>query len=1040
MSIRPFAVVAALILGLGAATPRTAAGQAGTITGTVTDTGGRPISVAQIGVEGTNLTAVSAENGRFTVRNVPSGTHRISVRRVGFSPYTQSDVVVPPGGTVEVNVRLSIAVLRLQNMVVTATSDPIEGVRAPFSVGRVTSEDIKSVPTTNSAAAAIQGKVAGVNIIRSSGQPGSGVSVQLRTPVNFQRSNSPMYVVDGVILGSTFSGTTVDLEALDIETIEVVKGAAAASLYGSRAANGVISITTSRGAGLPQGQTRIGYRTEFGFSQAPTNVNVSKHHEFLANSQGQYLDTLGNIITNLSLRQLDPNRIQDNSYAKTYDNIGTFFKPGGFQTHSVNFAQNAQATNFLISLNQKHERGSLQQNEGFLQRSGRVNLDHRMGDAVTFQVSAFHSRNTQDPLSGDPFSGLLLFQPDIDLGKRGEDGQLLPQPDPLYTERENPIWRQASRFGQNRRARTLASVDGRYAPLSWLTLSSNLSYDRSDLNDEFYLPKGTPLSITANNPATGQIDEDLTNTDALNGSMSATVLQAIGGLTARLTSTGIAERERSLNVFARGTDLFVADVQDLSIAGTRTVSSQLIEIRANAFVTSLGLDYNGKYIVDGLVRRDGSSLFGPGNRWNTYYRASTAYRMAEEPWWPFNGSLNEFKLRYSIGTAGSRPGFSDQYETWTVNGSTGAVTKERLGNKDLKPSHTTEQEFGVDMIFRDRYSLELSYVRQVTRDQITDVQLPATTGYQSQWQNTGIGEGRTLEATFQAQVMDRKDFSWSTTVVADRSRSKIVEWNTRCFIDNLRSLCSGSDLAGMNGMRLIRNADQLPAIHASAESRAKFQRNDDGFLVPVGAGRSWQDRLWGTEVDVDGVKYPWGMPMVQPFANGTPDGVFPIGNSNADANVGWLNNFRYRNLSLHAQLHSQIGGGVYNFTKQRMYQLYRHGDVDQFGKAEVRKKPISYYQTVYNRAENTDYFIEDASYLKLRELALSYRVSKEMLGRVGLGSFAPDGLTMGLIGRNLWTLTKYSGWDPEVGTATARLDNFNYPNTRTLTGSVEISF
>ena len=1039
MTFRKFGLVSVLAVVVGAAIPGAASAQSGSITGTVTDTAGRPISVAQVGVEGTTLLAVTQENGRFSIANVPAGSHRLSVRRVGFNPYTRTGVVVPPGGTVNVEIALTVAALRLQNMVVTATSDPIEGVKAPFTVGRVTAEDIKSVPTTNSAAASIQGKVAGVNIIRSSGQPGDGVSVQLRTPVNFQRSNSPMYVVDGVILGSTFSGTTVDLEALDIESVEVVKGAAAASLYGSRAANGVISITTSRGKNLGEGQTRIGYRTEYGFSQAPTNVSVSKHHEFLANEQGEYLDSLGNVATSLSQRVLDPDRIQDNPYRRTYDNIGTFFRPGQFQTHSVNFAGMARATNFMVALNQKHEQGSLENNDGFQQRSGRVNLDHRFRDNLSFQVSAFHSRNAQDPLSGSPFNSLLLFQPDVDLGKRGPDGQYLMQPDPLY-ETENPIWRQASRFGENRRARTLASADLRYTPLNWLTLSSNLSYDRSDINSEFYLPKGTPLSVTQENPATGQIDQDITTTDALNASFSAAFLQAFGDLTARLTTTALAEREKSLNVFARGTDFFVQDVPDLSVAATRTVASQLVDIRANGMLASLGMDYAGKYILDGLVRRDGSSLFGPENRWNTYYRGSVAYRLAEEPWWPFTQSLNEFKLRYSIGTAGSRPGFSDQYETWTVSGSTGAVTKERLGNKNLKPSHTTEQEFGVDMIFRDRFSLELSYITQVTRDQITDVQLPATTGYQSQWQNTGVGEGNTYEATFQAQVLTQPDFTWGMTMVADRSRSKIREWSTRCFIDDLRSMCSGSDLAGMHGMRFIRRVDQLPAIHTTAAAREAFQVNDDGFLVPVGVGRSWQDRLWGTDVEVDGVKYPWGMPIIQQGPNGTPDGVFPIGNSNADVNLGWLNNFRYRGLYLHAQLHAQVGGAVYNFTKQRMYQLYRHGDVDQAGKPEVRKKPISYYQTVYNRAENTDYFVEDASYLKLRELALQYRVSNAALRRVGLARFAPEGVTFGIIGRNLWTLTDYTGWDPEVGTATQRLDNFAYPNTRTFTGSLEINF
>ena len=1044
MSSRKFisAVLGLSLSLMGAA--GTAAAQAGTIAGTVTDRGsGQPVSGAQIAIEGTTRGTVTQENGRFSIPGVSPGTYAVTIRRVGYIPATRRGIVVTAGATATVDEALEVSALRLQSMVVTGTTDPIEGVRSPYTVGRLSSEDIKTVPTVNSAAAAIQGKVAGVSIIRSSGQPGAGVQVQLRTPNNIRGgatngpTNSPMYVVDGVILGSTFDATTVDLEALDIESIEVVKGAAAASLYGSRAANGVISIKTSRGASLGDNETRISARSEFGTSSTPTNLSLNNHHYFLIDQQGRYINASGQLVSQAG-RIPDPDGISDNRFGgKTYNNIENLFQPDGFLTFSTNISRNSQASNFLVSLNQKQERGALENNDGFVQRSGRVNLDHRIGDAVSFSVSAFNSRDNQDELSGSPFWDILMFQPDMNLLQRDETGQYARQPDPLYADFENPLWRQASRESNTKRSRTLASVDARYSATSWLSVSTNASYDRSDLLDEFYLPKGTPISLTSDAESNGQVDKESEITDALNASITATAMWNFGPVTTRFTATGLAERENNLAFTASGTNLFVRDVPDLSIANTRTVSSNLIDIRSEGYLASAALDYEGKYVLDGLFRRDGSSLFGPLARWNNYYRVSGAYLLSEEGWWPVPESMNLFKLRYSIGTAGSRPSFSNRYETWTVNGTTGAVTKGTLGNVNLRPAHTTEQEFGVDFILRNLYSFELSYIRSSTKNQLSDIELSAITGYTEQWRNVGRQDGETYEATLQANFINKKDLSWSATLIADRSDSKIKEWGTTCFATGLRYVCPGNSIAGMYGARHLRRASELPEDLRGAANQ--FQVNDDGYLVPVGVNGNYQDRLFGTTLNINGRELPWGLPILAQDENGD-EWFGKIGSSLADVNLGYLNNVRWNGFNFHTHFQAQVGGDVYNNTRQRLYQHFRHGDVDQTGKAEQLKKPISYYTAVYNRNDNTAAFVEDGSYLKLRELAVIYKLSPGLLGRIGLGTVAPNGISLGLIGRNIWTLTGYSGYDPEVGSPANRYDSFTYPPTRTLTGSVEITF
>ena len=448
-----------------------------------------------------------------------------------------------------------------------------------------------------------------------------------------------------------------------------------------------------------------------------------------------------------------------------------------------------------------------------------------------------------------------------------------------------------------------------------------------------------------------------------------------------------------------------------------------------------GLDYAGKYVFDGLVRRDGSSLFGPDARWNTYHRVSGAWLMGRENWWPFQ-QLGDFKLRYAWGTAGSRPNFTDQYETWSVNGTTGAITKTALGNKDLRPALTSEHEAGVDFIVNDRIAVELSYVRQTTKDQIIQMSIPAHTGYQIQWQNSGTNQGTTYEATLQANLVSREGFNWSTTLVADRSRSRITEWNRPCFFDGLNNICGGAALDEMWGESWLTSTSQLP----EGLPADQFQVNDDGLVVWVGADNSWQDGLWGTSTTIDGRNFAWGMPVKMVDEDGNP--IFTqIGSSAPDAQLGWLNNVQWRGFTFHTHVHAQIGGQVYNGTRQRLYQHSRHGDVDQAGKPGYAKKPVAYYLAVYNTNENTNVFVEDGQFLKLREVSIQYRLTNAQLSRFGvLGRIAPEGITLGLNGRNLFTVTPYSGFDPEVGSVLQRRDTFAYPNTRNFTGSIEITF
>ena len=1042
MTTRPTAALIALAALAALIGPDMAhAQEEGQIRGMVTiESSGGPLPGASVEVVGTRLATSTNSEGQFMLLNVPVGTHRLRIAHLGYASAEISDVVVRAGQTAQVEVAMEWQVLSLEEVVATGVSEATSGVKAPFTVGRVSRENIATVPTTNSAVAAIQGKVAGATIVRGSGQPGTGVSVLLRSPTSIQGGNGPMYVVDGVILASGINGTTVDLESLDIESIEVVKGAAAASLYGSRAASGVIAITTNRGKNLSLDQTRITVRSELGTSQAPKGLSLTQSHMFLQNAQGQWVDENGNVVTR-SNRVVVPHNMMDQEFrTPLYDNVSEFFRPASFMQNSVNLSHRAESTNFLASATQYNETGTLETNEGFVRNNFRVNLDHRLRSDFSLALSASHSRYDRDLIYGgigNTFWDLLMYPTDVNLGKRDENGQFLQLPDSTYLV-ENPLWYENSREYYEKRARTLASADARYNPFNWLTMVGTIAYDRSDRNLHAYTPKGTSISITSENESSGYLLKRNEVGDVFNASLQSNITWHFGDLSTRTVARALLERESNAEFDAEASDFYVNDVPRLNVAADRDVSSSTFDIRSSGYFLEETLDYAGRYILTGLVRRDGSSLFGADQRWHNYYRVGGSWLLSEESWWGVE-PLSLFKLRYSHGTAGGRPGFSAQYETWNVN-SSGSVSKNTLGNRNLRPEHTTEQEMGSDLIVNDRYSLQLTPARQETKDQIIQLALPAMYGYPSQWFNTGVQEGRTYEATLEAQLINRPGFTWSATVVADRSRSEITEWNRACFLGTLTNFCAGSSLGDMWGERMLTSLSEIETVHPGSGS--EFDVNDDGYVVWVGAGNTWRDgvsrNLWGTTGEVDGRTYDWGLPVIDKDSLGF-DIVQKIGSSDPDFSIGWLNNFYWRGFAIHSHMHAQVGGQVYNATKQRLYQHERHGDLDQRGKPEETKKTLDYYQHVYNQANITSHFVEPGGFIKLRALSVQYRFNQEQLNRFKLGSFA-SALNLGVNARNIFTISDYSGFDPEVGSVLTRYDSFSYPNARQFTFTAEVTF
>src|SRR6185503_3629 len=240
-------------------------------------------------------------------------------------------------------------------------------------------------------------------------------------------------------------------------------------------------------------------------------------------------------------------------------------------------------------------------------------------------------------------------------------------------------------------------------------------------------------------------------------------------------------------------DTLIQPQRDLDF-GRRYAADQVVRNQnTKSYNLTLGTDYRSKYIFDALYRKDGNSLLPPSSRWNSNMRLSAAWQVAEEDWWRVN-SIPQLKLRYSIGTAGNNPLFSDQYETYLQNAGTERIFKQDMGNNALVPEKVTEQEMGIDMSYKNRVGLQLSYVRVYTQNAIRADTISSYTGFDTQVKNLGDLVGNTLEATLEAQWITRRNFLWSSSLVLDRSRIKIAKYPRRCAAPNATTLnreCEG---------------------------------------------------------------------------------------------------------------------------------------------------------------------------------------------------------------------------------------------------------
>jgi TonB-linked SusC/RagA family outer membrane protein len=1068
--------LALLAVGLFAAAP--AAAQTGSVTGTILDAStGAPLDAVQVSLETvgateTNLGALSQPTGRFLIINVPVGQYVLRAQLLGFGTLTQV-VDVAAGQAAVVDLRLEPEAISLSEIVVTGVAGATQRTKLPFDVAQVRVADLP-VPTMN-AAQSLAGKVAGATVVQGSGRPGSTPSILLRGVTSLDnngRSQEPLYIVDGVILGSSL----VDLDALDIMSIEVVKGAAAASLYGSRAANGVIQIRTKRGAQMADDQVRYTIRSEYGKSELASNAPdlLTEVHEFELSPDGtQFVDVDDSYCDWLSCSspklagqtagggtRNEWNTYQTNPWpGRTYDQVARFFEGGNLLQNSLNVEGRSGRTNFNVSVSNLQEDGILRFQEGYNRTTFRVNVDQAVVDNLTIQTSVFYSRSKTATSQGNLFD-LTRMPAGVDLLSEdpNEPGQMVLDINPTNNESENALYSLRYVDAFNWRNRFLGSATTRYSPTNWLKFDGTMSFDRADSESETFREKGYRTITPSPTTNDGTLAKSQSSNEALNASVTASVVWNPTDQIRNTTQARYLYESEDYTAFnTNGYDFAVANVPTFGNISSETFSSGSSQqtVRADGYFFITNFDMFDKYILDALVRNDGSSLFGEDERRQWYYRLGGAWRLSQEDWFNIPG-IDEFKARYSIGTAGGRPRFTAQYETYNVGG--GRISPVNLGNKDLKPEYSTEHEAGLDMsFFNYKAILNLTYAQTTTEDQILQVPQPAFTGFTNQWRNAGTLESRTYEATLDLRILEKTDLSWSAKLLFDNTESKITALSVPAYTYGVGGqgmgavfyAREGEEVGTFYGVHYANGCSSLP----SEVSCSEFVVNDEGWLVWVGEGGSLSNPQWGLEGPaVLGRNLKWGAPfqgVCIDRATQEETTYCVVGNSIPSYNLGLASTVSWKGLSVYALLSRSSNFDIYNQPLQ--WGAFRRltGQFDQTGIPQAEQKPVGYYDAGYGVSglQPSNMYVEDGSFTKLREIALSYRLSQDLLGGVpGLNRFSSIGLN--LVGRNLFTWTDYRGYDPDLGegggdtgsAAVARVDGYNYPNFRSFTFSVDFIF
>ena len=1036
-------------------TPTAVQQQKTTVAGTVTDAAGEPIIGASIVVKGTSRGTVSDADGHFTL-SAPQGT-TLEVSCIGFEKKT---IKVPASG--KVSVMLNEDSRSLGDVVVTAMGIKKERKALGYSVTDMKADELMKNKNTN-VINSLAGKVPGVNITQSSGAAGAGANIVIRGANSTAegRSNQPLFVVDGIIYdnstsvvgnsgtdgmtrnATTFSNRVMDINPEDIADISVLKGAAAAALYGSRAADGAIIITTKKGA---EGSVKVDYSGKVSASFATKLPEAQKQF-----GRGAYSDN--GVFNDLTYNSWG--KAYDGSET-LYDNIGNFFRTGAVFDNNVSISGGSKNQSFFLSLSNYDQQGIVRKT-GYDKTTVRFNGEQKYGKLtvsanVTYSISKTDKTLTSSGLWNSGGTGTMTalyswpLQEDMShyLNDDGTKYRLFDGVWELANDKENPYWIINKDKMYDKTHRFTGALSGSYKLTDWWDVTARFGYDNYTTDAYTYIAPGSVVRELYQNGRLSKSDyryeywstNVMTNLHKTFGDFD---LGLMLGTTAESTER-LNQTHWGYNFTTPGTVSFTNIASSNKFFNDATSKKRLVGVYGEARAAYKNLAY-----LTFTGRNDWSSTLPLDNR--SYFYSSASGALVFTELLPKNDILSFGKVRASWAQVGKD---ADPYATLTYlespivyGGYTGVGNVWTKGNSILKPEIQTAWEIGTELRFLNgRLGLDWTYYHSSTKNQIASPRLSNAGGYIFMSINSGsvINEG--MEVSLTGKPFDGKDFKWESTLNFSYNKGRL-----------------GDFLKGV-GMFYPTDAQFGTVKSASVPNGGKF-------MALVGT-------RFETQHDADDNEIKGGKYLIDPATglykvhSGTND---VVGNREPKLIGGWNNTFTYKNLSLSFLLDFRIGGDVFNGTEQFMVsnglsklttlnnrqsvtvdginantgeaytatyeagKTYTFGETTYSGEAMIQKYWSNYADNSYN-------FIQSVNWLKLRSLSLSYDFTSLLPSHNIIKR-----LSANITGQNLLTWTNYKGMDPEVctaggtgGSGATGIDYCSVPSVRTVTFGVNITF
>jgi TonB-linked SusC/RagA family outer membrane protein len=1010
-----FLRVPLLIGGLGFSASAAALAQQGAVGGQVVDaSGGAPLEAARVILTGPNRIESTNRDGRFLFREVAPGSYQVRVLRLGYKPDTAT-ASVGPGETVALTFSLNAAPVQLDEIVSTATGEQrkLEVANAVSSIDAARVAEESPIAEFGNL---LSGRAAGVQVLKSGGATGTGTRIRVRGSNSISLSNEPLYYIDGIRMESSSSSLSLDvgggigggatsrindLNPDDIESIEIVKGPAAATLYGIQASNGVVRITTKRGSA---GKARWNLFTEAGGvhdnNKYPLNF-FGRDTTAATGPDFDYFCYLENVVagecTQTSVLQYSPIENKSTRPLKTglrqqyganvsggtdqltyyvggeYESEDGVFRLPRLEEDSIHSAFGSVPANQLRpnALERVSLRANLGANVGKnsdLQATvGYVSSDTRVTEndnsALTVTGSAETSTNPPTVLDGWYFTPAQLF------------AELSNQAIERFTGGLTYNWR----------------------PATWLTTRATLGYDVVNRNDVQFFPTGTVAPLDQNNDGIrtdnrfqiSQTSVDLAATARTRLSAALGSKTSVGGQFFRDFTSGTLVTGRGL----------VPGSSTIAGAASTESSEQTIESRSLGSYIEEEIAVKERLFLTGALRFDDNSAFGSNFDLTTYPKAGVSWLLSEEPFF-HSGVLNTLRLRGALGYSGQQPGTTDAIRFFTPvtgkkDGVTGfGVTVGSLGNPDLKPERSRELELGLDAsLFDSKLSVEFTFYHKLTSDALVRRNLaPSIGSAQSQFFNLGRIRNRGAELVLDTRLVDRPGFAWDVTLSGSLNSNKILDLG-----------------AGIEPIDV-----------------GFYQRHVTGY--PAGG-------FWGKDVTFDDANSD-GIIDASEFTVG--DTLRFLGNAlptkEAALNTA-ITLFKDR-IRIGTQFDYRGGYLVDNSIENyRCYVGNCRGLVDRT--APLKEQALA--QAAFTGFSDVVVFAEPGWFIKMRELSLTINAPDAWARAVRAGR-----MSFTVAGRNLWTITDYSGVDPEVNAFGQ--DNFgtsdfeSQPQVRYFTARLNLGF